>query len=326
MQATVTATAPDWHHVERTASVVVYTGNTSGPSFRQQGMSVNMGWGGGSRVFTGMTVNVETNKVVGKETITYKGTDYMKILKDSPIVASPTYDGMYMVGALYDLSRRAGIRNPIMEFGDDENFFFRAGNTFRQPKVKFKPSQTIFDCMMWMLKQTNSYMFFDEFGNLHFADVPGGIMTPTGGSSGANFVTSATSPNAILDQKNAGVDFNDTISMIRIRTVQRDMDNTFVVYTKDSGSDSAILYKKVFLNDEAAIGSYQAAVALAEKYAATMFKPFRKASVKSAGDPSVDVLHNFSIDGQSYVCMNATKTFNAQDNSITCEFTGKAYG
>jgi hypothetical protein len=326
-------TAPDYFHSMSTVTVEAYNKNGIWDKLRQKqyGIRISWGWSGGleeqKTTFTGIINSATTSEVAGKETIVLQCIDYMQILKDTPIVNSPFYDGMVAYYAIADLARRAGIQSFIKDWDSEEDYFLPSGYAFSSPKVRYEQSQKIFDCMIDMVKRFEAFIYFDEAGKLHVNRLPGGLFGQTDGSPTFQFVTNpdADPTQLILDQKNITFDLTSTINRISLMTLDRDTRNAIIYTRSATGDENNILYRKVFLINQAALGDIDVARAWAERLAERMFYPIIKASFSSVGYAgSVANIFDFiSLNGQELRLMTINRKYDANSNDFTNEYSGE---
>ena len=329
-----TASAPDYFHVKKSLTVTLYNpgGNLLALARKQGGIQVSWGWDGNSeKTFTGVITNVSTSSVAGKEMVTLSCEDYMYVLKNMQIVNSPFYDGMVAYYAIKDLAERAGMDAPIKvgQFGDD--FFLPSGFSFTKPAVKFSARQSLFECMMYIVKRFETFLYFDENGKLNIEKLPGGLFSVTVGanikkfSSDPSVIVTTPTTGLILTERNAQYNYDSTISNINIITLDRNTRNV-IIYGK-SDTHGILAYNRTWLYDEPAFGELEAAKAWADDASKRMFKPIIKTTFKTAGDINLAKPLDFvEVDGQNFRLMSVKRTFNAETNDFTCSYEGEWLG
>jgi len=206
ISVSISSSCPDYFHATSNATVELYNKGGAYDYLRtgQHGIRINMGWGNVKRVFTGIINGASTSSVPGKETISLQCVDYMQILKDSPIVNSPFYDGMVAVNAIEDISKRAGILSFIKDWESEKDYFLPSGYSFSKPLVRFESTQSLFDCMISIIKRFEAFAYFDSDGKFHVNKLPGGLFSEVSGDLVA-FVSDPNSEDVdkiILNEKN----------------------------------------------------------------------------------------------------------------------------
>lgn len=333
ISASQSVSAPDYFHSLATANVTLYNKNAKYDFLKhsQHGIVVKWGWNGQEdKTFTGIITGATTSETAGMETITLTCEDYMHILKNTPIVNSPFYDGMVAYYAIQDLAQRGGILNFVRDWEEEQDFFLRAGYAFSKPLIRFSAKQMLFECMINIVQQFEAFIYFDENGALHINKLPGGLF-----SSGAsdNFVATFTrNPDAdpatiILDEKQIEYSFASTVNRINIWTLDRDTRNT-ILYTKSAkGAEDHVLYRRLYLRDDPALGDIEVARTYAERLGQRIFYPIRKSGFKTIGSVTgegsttiANVFDFIKIDGDEFRLMSLNRTYDANDNSFMSEY------
>ena len=325
ISASQTITAPDYHHVESSASLELYNKNGvyNGLTAKQGVLRMGFGWEGyAPTTFTGIIISSETRMVAGQETIALECKDTMQVLKDSPIVNSPFYDGMVALYAIKDLAQRAGINKVIADWDNEDDYFLPSGYVFTQPKMRYSSEQSIFDCIIDMVKRFEAFVYFDGSGNFHVDRLEGGLFGDSSREPVGAFTIDPSSKNAIIDSFNIGYDFSSTVNRISIMTVDRDTRNPIII--THSSDDSVLAYRKLMLLDQAALGGLEEAKEWAARLGERVFYPIRKTTFSTPGGESdVGPLDFFSVEGSEFRCMSKSTTCDAMNNDLRTEYVGE---
>jgi hypothetical protein len=326
------SSAPDYHHIKKSATITLYNegGRYDFLKFQQYGARIFWGWDDKNDgvfrklTFTGIITSADDNMIPGKETITLQCEDYNYILKNTPIINSPFYDGMVAHHAVKDLAKRGGIKDIDSDWdGGESLYFLPSGYSFTSPKVRFKGTDKLFDCMINLLKRFEAYIYFDGSGRLKVAKLPGGLL---GEPPPFIPVTDQFSSNplsglqTILDQKNVTISFNNTVNHINVMTLERDTRNP-IFLSKTAGRSDVLTFKKEWLVDQPAYGEIEVARYHRDLLAQRMFFPTRKTSWKTVGG---DVIHEpltfVIVDGVLFRLISVSRNFNAETNDFTNEY------
>jgi hypothetical protein len=325
-----TAQAPDYFHVKRSASITLYNeDNVIGDKVVNDQTVISLEWGwvdadGRSatttKTFTGIVVSVSKSEIAGKETITLNCEDYIYILSKVPIINSPFYDGMVAVYAIGDLAERAGISGWTKDWDSEDDYFLPAGYGFSQPAMRFQSTQMIFECIIEMVKRFEAYIYFDAEGKFHINKLPGGLLSaPTTGPV-ADFLSDPFSDpaKAILEERSVDVSYDSTVNVISILTLERDTRNA-IIYSKPA-SDDKLVFVKPYLYNQPAFGEMEAAKAWVDEVSQRMFFPILKTRFKTLGLTIVSPLDFVTLDDHDFRVMSVRRTFNAENNDLTCSY------
>jgi hypothetical protein len=240
---------------------------------------------------------------------------------------------MVAFNAIADLSKRGGAINIVNDMKDakgnniSKDYFLPSGYSFSKPVMRFPSKNTIFNCLMDIVKRFEAFLYFDADGVLHVDKLPGGLF-----SEAKNFIASFTRnpdaidvSNIILNEKNLQYDFNSTINRISVFTLDRDTRNA-ILYTRSANvvNEDHLLFKKVMLLDQPALGDLEVARTYAERLAKRMFWPIRKSSfttIGGAGSVIGKVLDFVKVDGQEFRILSIAKKYNAESNDFTVDYT-----
>jgi len=334
--ASESSTGPDYFHALTTASVTLYNkgGVFDDLKSRQAGITIKWGWNGDvKQTFTGIITSTTTGETAGQETITLQCQDYMYVLKNTPIVNSPFYDGMVGYYAIKDLAERAGITNFIKDWESEEDYFLPSGYAFTKPVMKFESKQMLFDCIIDIVKRFEAFVYFDSYGAFHINKLPGGLFSDQSGVTtiaafGRDPYTSNIS-DIILDEKAVEYSLENTANKIVIVTLERNT-RSWVIYTKTAiGLEDHLLFRKVMLLDQPALGDLEVARTYAERLGQRIFYPIRKTGLKTMGTTDTSILSIFDffqVDGDEFRLMGLNRSYSADDNSFINEYNGEWLG
>jgi len=340
ISATETASAPDYFHALTTATVTIYNkgGKYDFLKTRQYGIQLSWGWSTTElkKTFTGVITSATSSETPGKETLTLNCEDYMFILKNTPIVNSPFYDGMVAYYAIADLAKRGGIKNFVNDFssGSTNDYFLPSGYTFSKPAMRFPSKNMIFQCMMDIVKRFEAFIYFDEDGKLHIKKLPGGLFSSLTGSTFAG--TFSRNPNNSdvtqieLNERNVEYNFSSTSNKISILTLDRDTRNA-IVYTYSAGEVGAppdhLLYRRVVMIDQPAYGDIEVARTYARNLSKRIFWPIRKQNFATIGSSTIGgvpvvnkILDFVKVDTLEFRITSISRKYNAESNDFVSEY------
>ena len=335
MSATENHDAPDFFHIKKSATVVLY-GHHPVLAERQHAITLHWGWQPYevdtlvppidlTKTFTGVIMSASLGKSKGMETTTLQCEDYMQILKSNPIVNSPFYDGMLAFYAIKDLAERAGIIEIVNDMlPDAKQYFLPLSYSFTEPAMRFPSTQMILECIMNIAKRFETVFYFDEDGRMHVKRLPGGLFSTLDSSTlpAAEFTVNADEENLILDKIDMGFDYLSTVSRISMLSVDRNTREILVYGIPARPDERHILYKKTALIDQPLAGSMKALKAWAKKIAERVFKPIRKVTFTVAGPTSfVQPLDFITVQGLPFRVTSVSRKFNAENNDLTTEYT-----
>lgn len=327
-----TATSPDYFHCKKSVDITCYDEGAviSGVlSSGQSGVKVSWGWDGSSvHTFTGVVINFSTSKKAGLETVTMRAEDYMFILNKTPIMNSPYYDGMVAYYALEDMAKRASISGFTNDWESTSDYFLPAGYSFSKPMMRYDSQQSIFDCMMDIVKRFEAFIYFDEDGRLVVTRLPGGLFSDSF-STVADFVIDPDESDIskiILEEIQVETDFSSTVNVISAMTLERDTRNAVIYVKSADGSENNLLFKKVLLLRQAALGELEVCRNYVEDLSARVFYPILKTRWKTAGFVDITPLSFVRVEGQPFRVMSVKRSFNADQNDLTSSYEGEWLG
>jgi hypothetical protein len=320
--------APDYHHIKKSASITLYNegGTYDFLKDKQHGVQIDWSWNGKNRTqtFTGIITSNNTSESPGKEIMTIQCEDYNQILKSTPIINSPFYDGMVAFYVAKDLAQRAGIQEFEKEWEPTEReFFLPSGYSFSSPKMRFPSTNMIFDCIINIVKRFEAFIYFDGAGVMHIDKLPGGLLgpppdtvTPT-----KKFSSDPSSlDEKILDQKDISIDFSRTVNKINLMTLERDTRN-IIMLGKIAGEKDKLAFKREVLIDQPAYGEKEVAKVHMDEMAKRIFNTIRKTSFKTVGSNTVlSPLDFITVDGIAFRLISISRSFNAENNDYVNEY------
>ncbi len=325
-----TCNAPDYFHCKKSVDIVCYdeNGRVSGiVSKGQSGIEVLWGWdGAANKTFTGVVTSINIGQKAGMETVTIRAEDYFYILKNTPIINSPFYDGMVAYYVIVDMAKRASLEGFINEWDDINDAFLPAGSSFTKPAMRYNGSQKLFECMMDIVKRYEAFLYFDANGSLVINRLPGGLFSEA--SPIAYFSSNPESTDElILGEKQVEMNYDSTVNVISALTLDRGSRNPIFHTTSAKGADNHLLFKKVFLMNQAALGSIEVCRDYVSRLKLRMFFPILKTRWKTAGT-NVDImpLSFVDVDGQDFRIMSIKRSFNAEANDLTTDYEGEWLG
>ena len=327
-----TSEGSDYYSTSKRATVVLYNegGKYDYLTNRQYGVTISWGWNDSLiKTFTGIIKSASVSELPGRETITIDCEDYMYILKETPIINSPFYDGMLMFSALSDLAQRGGVLNINNDMDDPMEYFLPSGYTFSQPSMRFEQVDKLFTCMTNIIERSQAFMYFDENGEFHVDKLPGGLFSVVdAGTPLINFTRDpdATYERLILDEKNVEYNFDSTFNQLSIFSVDRDTRNA-IIHGKGAAERNILLFKKTLLHNEAALGEVGVVRAMTEEYARRLFYLIRKTSFKTVG--VINTLKPFdfiTVDGDEYRILSIVRQYSSDSNNFTNEYNAEWLG
>lgn len=330
------SSAPDYFHVKKSATITVYNegGALNSLLNTQKAVRISWGWNGSYEAssFTGVVTNVSLSETPGMETLTLQCEDYTYILKNSPILNSPFYDGMVAKYAILDLAKRGGCIRAQSNFSSEKDYFLPSGFAYTKPAVKFQSTQMIFECILSLAKRFEAYFYFDGEGRFILEKLPGGLFSqartfeieinqdPKQDAEDADTI--------ILGEKNVTTDFNSTVNVISVVTLERDTRNIIykTIDAQGTGLPNKLLFRKTYLQDQAAYGELAVATKYARELGKRMFKPILKTTFKTVGGTYIKPLGFVKVLGRPFRAMSIKRTFSAETNDFTqdveCEWLG----
>jgi len=331
IDASESSSAPDYFHALTNASVTIYNegGKFDFLKDKQYGIRIYWGWNGSfKKTFTGVITGVNTSETPGMETLTLQCEDYMFILKNTPIINSPFYDGMIGYYAIADLAKRGGISQFVNDMvPSSTDYFLPSGYTFTSPVLKFPSRNMIFQCMMDIVKKFEAFVYFDEEGRLHCSKLPGGLFSVTRGASfAARFSrdpNQADPSKIILNERNVEYSYASTVNHISVMSINRDTREGIMYATQAPSANDHLLYKRVYLVDQAALGDVKSVKTWVARLSQRIYWPIRKTNFSTVGTlaSSINYIFQFvKVDSLEYRIMSLSRKYSAGDNSFTNEY------
>ena len=327
-----TVTAPDYFHVTKRATVVCYDeGGSVSNNLRnkQIGLEISWGWNNNyNKTLTGVVTSFTPSQSAGIETVTINVEDYNHILKSVPIINSPFYDGMVASRAIKDLAERAGCSSFVNKFRGERQYFLPSGLSFSKPKMRYPSTQNIFDCIMDIAKRFEVFFMFDERGQFVVEKLPGGLFSEVSGIS-ANFSSRLDTEDTelILNDRQFDWDYSSTVNVISAMTLERDTRNPIMYVKTARGSEDKLLFRKVYLYNQAALGEMEACRQHVFEMSKRMFNPILKTRWETAGT-KVDLipLDFVNVDNKAFRVMSIKRSYNADNNDLKTSYEGEWLG
>jgi hypothetical protein len=327
-----TVTAPDYFHCKKSLDVTCYDEHGVISSILvqgQTGITVSWGWDGDvEKTFTGVVTSVSTSQKAGMETISIRAEDYFYVLKNSPIINSPFYDGMVAYYAIKDMAQRANLIGFINEWIGERDDFLPAGFSFSKPAMRFNSTQSLFDCMMDIVKRFEAFLYFDERGRLVVKKLPGGLFSTVEGAAVSFSSDPSVSPeNVILDEKQVEMNYDSTVNVISAMTLDRDTRNVILYVKTATGDENNVLFKKVYLLNQSALGELEVCRNHVEELSQRMFYPILKTRWKCAGtNVNLQPLSFVEVDGKIFRLMSMKRSYSSETNDLNTSYEGEWLG
>jgi hypothetical protein len=334
VSASVTENAPDYSYIERNANVTLYNrdGILNNLTEGQSGITISMGWNGDlKKIFTGIVTSMNTSQKAGEEYLILNCKDYMHILDTVLFVNSPFYDGMEMVSAVKEIAARGGIIKDTIQNDWDyhSDFFLKQGFSFSSPAMRFENTDTLLSGIQNIVKQAEATVYFDSDGILHVERLEGGLFSENPDVE-FNFYSRPTDgdmSSTILDEKNITYDYNSTVNVINVLTVDRKSREPLIHNRTDP--NSKLKFKKIFLYDQPALGGLLEAKDYVERLSRRIFFDIQKTGFKTIARPNNIGLHVLSfvtLDGQPFRIMSLKRNYNVASNDLTQDIEGEWLG
>jgi hypothetical protein len=333
------ASAPDYFHIKKSASITLYNeggaldelskGLSKKLLRKSYGVEIDWSWNKNdkktrTKTFTGIIVSQDSNQVPGKETLTLQCEDYHHILKNTPIINSPFYDGMVAYHVIRDLAKRAGIKEFSKEWDDEDEYFLPSGYSFSSPRMRFKSIDKLFDCIVGIAKRFEAFVYFDGAGVFHIGKLPGGLLGPPKSTVKPKVKFSSdpsTTDQLILDHRNITTDFGSTFNQLNVMTLDRDTRNLIMVSKRAKPRKDRLSFRKELLIDQPAYGEKEVAKAHALELVKRIFAPILKTSFKTIGNTSILAPLDFvTVDGIRFRIVSIARSFNADSNDYVNEY------
>jgi hypothetical protein len=215
------------------------------------------------------------------------------------------------------------------------DYFLPSGYTFTAPVMRYPQRNKIFECMMDIIKRFEAFIMFDATGALHIHSLPGGLFSTIVGITRFVFGDFTRNPNnadvsrIILNEKNVTYDFVDTFNKINVLTLDRDTRNAIIYNRSAKFDEDHLVVKKLYMLDQPAYGSLEAAKVHVELLAKRIFWPIRKTSFTTVGVSPLTtpkVLDFIKVDGEEYRLTSVVKKYNVESNDYTVEYNAEWLG
>jgi len=283
-------------------------------------------------VFEGLCTSSDRNTVAERETVTFKLEDYMNVLHGVKFNLCPFYDGMKAALAVRDIVMQTGLPNDKIYFDDvlisnaalKDEFGLPFANPFEEPQCRFKNGTSLKEGILDIAKRDFKTVYFDQFGNFHYDDMPGALYNTRAFTVKANFFTSLLKGGSPRDQVFNSVSLsrliNDVYNSISIQTVSRLTNARLVLGTSyragmfDPNAEGYLGYpKRLFLND-AMLGGVDALGRYVDTLRRRVFIAPLTARFETYGRAGIKPLDVITLDGQIMRIMNISMNFDSSQN------------
>ena len=324
-----TVTAQDLFQVKKSATIKLYNKNGKYDTYRKKQKCVRIYFGWNTtlvKTFTGLTTNISSNESPGKETLTLQCEDYMYILENTYMINSPFYDGMLGWAAVKNIAKRAGIKEFVIDWEEDTDYFLPCGYAFTEPAVVFDPKTKLIECIKQILMRFVAYVYFDGDGKFHIGYTPGGLLySIPDDTTPIKFTIDPEGTNVLLGEKNIDVSFDSTVSGITVTTVDRN-NWSYILQSKASGTN-ILLFQKWAVQREAMFGDSDTLKAYIEDVTKRIFNTIRKVSFQTVANTTIILPLSFiTIDDIPFRVMSIRRSFNADQNDLVQQFDAKWLG
>ena len=338
ISASETFNAPDYFHVEKNASITLLDQGNFGQLQRGQSVvRLTWFWDDGEddhdpeeNAFIGIVMDVTYSQEAGKSVVILQCSDYSAALK-TPIVNSPFYDGMIAYNAIENIAKRAGIITENV-WPDEESYSLPSGYQFTEPAMRFESEEMLDGCILKIIQRYEGYYYFNSEGKMIVTRLPGGLFSENAGDQvEAEFFSRPSQTTSydqvILNQLDIQYDFNSTVNNISIYSLDMETKDP-IIAASTAPNGGALLYKKTFLYDQAALGGIHAVRSYLADLRARMFYPIMKVSIQVAGNYALRLkpLSFFTVDGYVFRAMSVKKSFDAEGNDLNISIDGEWLG
>jgi len=320
----------DYFMISANASVALYNKNGKYDYLKTQQypITISFGWNNTNiKKFTGLVVSTTNSEVPGKEIITLECQDYMFVLRNTPIVNSPYFDGMILFYAAKYLAQMAGIGNIYQDWENTDEYFLPSGYAFTKPRFKYPSTQMIYECIKDVVQRGEATAYFDSDGDFHVKKLPGGLFSEEASQSvKATFFRNPDNDEVaaiVLDEKNEEYSLRDTVNTVSIISVEKNDRNYIFYNTQAIGDEDRLQYRRILMIDEGALGDVESVTAWAEDLKKRVFYPIRKISFKTTGfiSNNIQPLDFVTVDNNEYRVIGIRNSYMAESNDFNCEYT-----
>jgi len=318
--------------INHSVDLVLYNefGQHNGLLSKSGAVQLQAGWSGasGGTTFTGLSLNASSSWVAGKETLNVHCEDYMFVLSSTMMLNSPFYDGMDVFTAIAELASRAGI-TAIDDTGK-KRYFLGGGYSMTEPLHRYPSNSNLKENIFKLAKQYALVVAFDGDGAFHVSELQGGLA----GDSSKISETFTSDPSGgdtevIIDEKRSGAKYDSVPSQIIVKTVDASMcleQRGGIIIVGAKNPTPALPFNRVLVNETPVLASLSGAMNWLDANKQRMFKPISSINIRTAGGFSVAPLSTISVDGKASRVMSLSRTFNAEDNSLTTDIGGEWFG
>jgi hypothetical protein len=297
---------------------------------------IKAGWQGlpTDHMFTGLTVGGSRSEVAGKETLNIHCEDYMFLLGSMMMLNSPYYDGMDAFTAIADLASRVGI-TAIDDCNKTLRFFLGGGYSLTEPAVRFPSTSNLKENILRIATQYSLVVYFDGDGQMRVKNLQGGLAGPT--KNDATVATNAhfyKNPNnddqyVIIGEKKKDSKYADVPSQIVVKTIDASMcleQKGGIIIIGAKNPNPPLPFNRVLLNESPVFACLANAQIWLDDNKKRLFMPISGINIRTVGGFDIRPLDIISVDDEVYRVSNLSRTFNAEDNSMSADITGIWYG
>lgn len=291
-------------------------------------------------IFEGMSTGASVDTTRERETVTFKLEDYMYALEGGKFILSPYYDGMYAVLAVKDIVKQLGLDESKILSGDsaittpaDDAFILPFSNPYEDPQFRFKDGSSYKSAVVKLATLDGKVVYFDNNGNFHYDDIPGGVFGDQNTSPTMEFFSNISAApdakSAVWNMSSFSRAVGETYNVCQVSTVDRDTGaiihvgdaNSASIF--DSQAEGYLGFRKHLLIREPAIGSYPAAFKYLDSYRRRVFIPPITARFETYGRSGLKPLDTVSLDGQSLRVLNIQIHLDAKENQYWMNVEGE---
>jgi hypothetical protein len=230
--------------------------------------------------------------------------------------------------AIKDLVERGGCQSFINDWESEQDYFLPAGYSFSKPAMRFESTQMIFDCVMNICKRFEAFIHFDEEGSCVVTALPGGLFS-SDPDVVAEFVSDPTEPveSVILGDRQVDLSYESTVNVISAFSLERDTRNIIVYVKTANAKENVLLFKKIYLYNEPALGELEVCRNYVESLSQRMFSPILKTRWSTAGiNVALQPLQFVTVDTQIFRITSIKRSFKAETNELTTSYEGEWLG
>lgn len=303
---------------------------------------------GNRQIFEGLTVGATVETVAEKETVTFKVEDYMNALQGTKFVLSPAYDGMKGPIAVRDMVQQTGLpQNRIFRNSKPMSSANLSGNEFdippvninEKPRWRFRDGTSIKEGVLKIAQKDFKTIYFDQKGNFHYDDVPGGVFADEDLGNPTKFWSSIRASNAagegdalarqVWNFVSFSRNINDVYNAISVKSVDKKTRGLLAVGDAywpgiaDPQAEGYLGYRKHLVVEDAAFGDVSATFRYLDNYRRRVFIPPLTARFSTYGYSGLKPLDIIQLDGNYLRIMNIQMKLSASDNNYWMDVEGE---